>query len=679
MRIIKTAFLFLCLLSSCYTTAHSRWHIQPDRSIRWDVSQDIPHYDHIEMSGEMVSTVLRYGVNADGSFSLERSLVWPMLRTVPNNTHASLMRRFSVNFLSTLQVNGLTLNNERVKYMQLNGKLTVVSEFTIGHLRDMKAGGELPPAIKVTRVFFPSVDKAMLCEQYTIKNIGKDRIELLIPQSRMTYQTDSERGVDGSYMLVASTELDKDGLFHLNSGDSVVFGASVQGYKKGQAETQPNIQSELASREAFVKQVWDGLDFRSPDETLNTAFAFAKIRASESIYRTSGGLMHGPGGESFYAAIWANDQAEYINPFFPFLGYERGNESAINSFRHFARFMNPDYRPIPSSIIAEGKDIWNGAGDRGDAAMIAYGAARFALEMGDARIANELWPLIEWCLAYCKHKLTVDGVVASDADELENRFPAGEANLCTSTLYYDALLSAVYLTGELKKPVALSAQYRKEAETLRKNIACYFEANIEGYDTYRYYAGNDVLRSWICMPLVTDIFDRKEGSVKALFSPRLWTEDGLLTQAGTSTYWDRSTLYALRGIYAAGEREEATRHLQSYSTQRLLGEHVPYPIEAWPEGNQRHLSAESGLYCRVITEGLFGIRPTGFNSFALTPQLPDEWTFMELVNIHAFDVPPFDIRVVRNGARIKILLERDGKILKSYSSKVGKTIQIQLK
>jgi hypothetical protein len=27
--------------------------------------------------------------------------------------------------------------------------------------------------------------------------------------------------------------------------------------------------------------------------------------------------MHGPGGLRYYAAIWANDQAEYINPWFP--------------------------------------------------------------------------------------------------------------------------------------------------------------------------------------------------------------------------------------------------------------------------------------------------------------------------------------------------------------------------
>lgn len=26
--------------------------------------------------------------------------------------------------------------------------------------------------------------------------------------------------------------------------------------------------------------------------------------------------MHGPGGESYYAALWCNDECEYVNPFF---------------------------------------------------------------------------------------------------------------------------------------------------------------------------------------------------------------------------------------------------------------------------------------------------------------------------------------------------------------------------
>lgn len=43
-------------------------------------------------------------------------------------------------------------------------------------------------------------------------------------------------------------------------------------------------------------------------------FAFAKLRGAESIYRTKGGLMHGPGGEAYYAAVWANDQASISTP-----------------------------------------------------------------------------------------------------------------------------------------------------------------------------------------------------------------------------------------------------------------------------------------------------------------------------------------------------------------------------
>ena len=110
--------------------------------------------------------------------------------------------------------------------------------------------------------------------------------------------------------------------------------------------------------------------------------------------------------------------------------------------------------------------------------------------------------------------------------------------------------------------------------------------------------------------------------IDALFSPRLWTADGLATEAGDKTFWDRSTLYGLRGVFAAGATEKALEYLTYYSKRRLLGDHVPYPVEAYPEGNQRHLSAESALYCRVYTEGMFGLRPTGFDSFLLTPRLP---------------------------------------------------------
>ena len=120
--------------------------------------------------------------------------------------------------------------------------------------------------------------------------------------------------------------------------------------------------------------------------------------------------------------------------------------------------MNPEYKPIPSSIIAEGAGVWQGAKDRGDMAMIAYGAGRYALANGNIDSAKVLWPLIEWCLEYLKRKITEDGVVYSDSDELEGRFPAGKANLNTSSLYYDALWSAVYLGKLLGVPATANKE-----------------------------------------------------------------------------------------------------------------------------------------------------------------------------------------------------------------------------
>jgi len=144
-----------------------------------------------------------------------------------------------------------------------------------------------------------------------------------------------------------------------------------------------------------------------------------------------------------------------------------------------------------------------------------------------------------------------------------------------------------------------------------------------------------------------------------LFSPALWTEDGLASVSGGETFWDRSTLYALRGVLAAGATEQAMTFLHAYSNRRLLGDHVPYPVEAYPEGSQRHLSAESGLYCRVFTEGLFGIRPTGLQSFRMTPRLPEAWPSMRLRHVRAFG-QDFDIRVERSGSMVKVTISENG-------------------
>jgi len=79
-------------------------------------------------------------------------------------------------------------------------------------------------------------------------------------------------------------------------------------------------------------------------------------------------------------------------------------------------------------------------------------------------------------------------------------------------------------------------------------------------------------------------------------------------------------------------------------------------VEAFPEGNGRHLSAESALYCRVITEGLFGITPTGFRKFTLQPSLPASWNRMALRRVEAFQ-STFDVEISRKaGDRLKVVV-----------------------
>lgn len=674
----KIKLIVLLLLAAVAVKAQKQcWTINPEtNAIEMILSdQTIPYSDHIEMSGEMMSFVTRWNIDEMKNFSQERSLVFPMLRTIPNNTHASLMYRMQTDIVSLLGVNGLAPVQLGVKKVSINGALQVVSQYGIGVVNTGAARKRAPsPVVEITYTGFPSTTLPMMCETYEVKNIASRPLTVAVPEFVQKAKTDPAKGVDGAYIIQA--EIYGNGTYVIEPGKSITFGAAFQAYReKNEKAITPDVKAEYAKRMAYVKNSIDGsLVLETPEKVIDTEFRFAKIRASESIYRTKGGLMHGPGGESYYAAIWANDQSEYVNPLFPFMGYQIGNESSLNCYKHFARFMNDQYKLLPSSIIAEGLDTWGGAGDRGDAAMNAHGATRYVLARGSVEEAKELWPFIKWCLEYTRRQLNDAGVPRSDRDELEGRFPAGEANLCTATLYYDGLVSAAYLAPLVGEPKSVANTYRKQAEDLYKAINKYFSANVSGFETYRYYDGNTVLRSWICMPLCFGFKERAEGTLAALYSPKLLTVDGLLTAEGDVTFWDRSTLYALRGAYVAGAADQATKQLLDYSNRRLLGTHVPYPIEAWPEGSQRHLSAESGLYCRIITEGLFGIRPTGFNSFNLTIQLPTAWNEMALRHVKAFG-GDFDIEVKRKSeTQAEVFIKNAGKT-KKYTVKIGQELK----
>ena len=295
-RISRFFLPFLCCLTApVLAGTQTRWEVVPDSTaIVWNVREGDSHRDHIEMSGLRISAVLRYGVGADGGFRFERSVVWPMLRTIPNNTHGSLMRRFAWDVPRMLSVNENCLQQEKVRRIVLDGAMTVESDWTA-------AKGTL----SLTRILFPSVDEAAFCEKYILKNTGEKPLYVEIPRARSVIRTAPAKGVEGSYELVA--EICGDTALMLAPQAEVAFGAFFSGRRPGDEALALNTDAEYAKRRALVAEWQRSLVLETPDPVIDAMFAFAKIRAAESIYDTEGGLMHGPGGERFYAAIWAND------------------------------------------------------------------------------------------------------------------------------------------------------------------------------------------------------------------------------------------------------------------------------------------------------------------------------------------------------------------------------------
>ena len=587
--------------------------------------------------------------------NVTRTVIWPSLRIFPNDTHGSFIQNYGSDANPGITVDGQPMGPLKVTEVMLDGALTFIGSV-----------GEL----SVKRVTFPSFDKYTALDRWTLTNPGSKPVSIAVAPLALKFEKDGPYGRN-----VAEAFTDAPANFLLEPGKSLAFSIMFSARLAASAPVSVDAAAEQARRRAFIEEINGKLQLETPDPVLNRAFAFAKWRVAEAINNTRGGLMLAPGNSKYYAATWCNDNVEYAGPFFPFLGDEAGVAGSLNAYRQYIGFMKPDYHRIPCSVIAEGTGTW-GPFDRGDAAMYAYGASRFCLALGDQGVAEELWKGIEWTLEYCKRKLLPEGVVASDKDELEGRLPAGKANLTTSSLYYGGLRSAADLGRSLGKTV-LATDYDRRAGKLAKAIDSYFGATVEGFATYRYYDGNTNLRSWICMPLSMGISDRKHGTVDALFSPRMWTPDGLASQSGDKVFWDRSTLYAFRSVFQAGETVKALNFLSQYTRRRLLGEHVPYAVEAYPEGGQGHLASESGLYCRIFTEGMFGILPTGLDCFKSTPRLPESWPSMALRRVKAFG-GDFDLVVSRSGEKLRVQIIQGNTTIQNTTVNSGETIEVTI-
>ena len=276
----------------------------------------------------------------------------------------------------------------------LNGILTI----------GQKAGQNL----LLQRTLFPSVAQGAVLERWELTNTGKTAVRVAVAPLR---KLERAAGIYGTYVL--ETYAKRVSETFLPPGKKMAFGLVFTARKELEPAPDFNVEAELRRREQFVQTVTRSLVLSTPDPVLDRAFRMAKVRAAESIFDTKVGPVHSPGVGRYYGSVWANDQVEYAGPFFPFLGYDLANEASLNAYRIFARDMKPDYKRIWASHEMEG-DLPCCSRDRGDAAMYACGAARFALASGCPEVGGELFPAVTWSLEYCRRRTNADGVVESN-------------------------------------------------------------------------------------------------------------------------------------------------------------------------------------------------------------------------------------------------------------------------
>ena len=586
-------------------------------SIVWDVKkEDYGHRDNYEFSAKGIDSIIDYGAKEDGELILGRYSAFPTLRTRPNNTHGTLDIGWDNSRLPTLMLNG-EKESEKLTKVVIDGILTVESVTASG--------------VKVERCFFPDPEKLVTYEQVKVTNTTDKAVDVTVTEG---IPQNSARGTKGVYLIENLTDAEPATLLPGEEMEYVIYYSArisrldaKDGFKSFKIE-EHDPKAAKAARQARVKDFYSQAALDTGNELLDTMYKFAKVRAGESIFDTKCGLIHSPGGMTYYAATWCNDQVEYAGPWFALTDDTMGVYASLNAYKQYMPFMGPEYKMIPTSVIAEGTDIWEGAGDRGDAAMFLYGGSLYTLINGNRVTYEAMWPALRWCAEYCKRKTLPEGVVSSDSDELEGRFGTdGRANLSTSTLAYGGLKLIAMIADRLEKP-KLAEEYRKQADDLAVAIENYFGDDMHGFKTYRYSKGFDSLRAWICLPMCMGLTERLDGTLEAMFSDYLWTENGMLTcekgpENKKDTIWDRANLYAFKGAFMNGKFGEVWDAFITYCGNRLLGERVPYAVEAWPEGSQRHLSAESALFCRIIPEGILGIRPESARSFSFIARLPE--------------------------------------------------------
>jgi hypothetical protein len=91
----KSIILLLCIFTSAHGQDFSHqgelyWHVNDHQGVTWDITNEsrLPHDDNIEMSGTLVSGIIRYKVDQAKQVHITRDIIFPQLRNYTRSTES---------------------------------------------------------------------------------------------------------------------------------------------------------------------------------------------------------------------------------------------------------------------------------------------------------------------------------------------------------------------------------------------------------------------------------------------------------------------------------------------------------------------------------------------------------------------------------------------------------------
>ncbi len=295
---------------------------------------------------------------------------------------------------------------------------------------------------------------------------------------------------------------------------------------------------------------------------------------------------------------------------------------------------------IPSPV-SEGASGASTPRREAEAGAYLYGGSLFALICNEDEYPKKLWPSLKRCAQICRDKWERSGICVRDSFSPEAFAAAGSVDLFSLCLTYGGFLLFSTL-AEQQGEIALAFRSRGWASDLRQVIEEHFGGNFYGFRTYRHASGGEILHPYICLPLCVGIFDRREDTLNALFSPYLWSKNGIRSRTGEpgeaegepgvcESLW---TLLAFRASFLAGRVDPPWDSLKRYLRSRLSLVSGLEFLEDGRANNQAFSPEEAALFCRLISEGLFRLKPLGRGKYSVTPNLPGQLTHLKFDGWH---------------------------------------------